>query len=74
MVRAAAATGRNELTSPQHCFDNHWMMSISPEDEPVQLAGLARVEIPDGDDSIRGASFRDGKSGRAATADLLPNR
>jgi hypothetical protein len=50
------------------------MMSISPEDEPVQLAGLARVEIPDGDDSIRGASFRDGKSGRAATADLLPNR
>jgi len=35
---------------------------------------LTRVEIPDGDGSIRSARFRDGKSGRAAATDLLPDR
>jgi len=35
---------------------------------------LARVQFPDGDGFIRGAKFRDGKSGRAADADLLPDR
>ena len=35
---------------------------------------VARAEIPGGDSSIRGANFRDGKFGRAAAADLLPDR
>jgi len=34
--------------------------------------GLARVEIPDGDGSVRGASFPNGKAGRAAVAGKLP--
>ena len=35
---------------------------------------ILRAEIPDGDDSVRGARFRDGKSGRAAAAGaLLPD-
>ena len=40
----------------------------------VALREIARVEIPDGDSFIHGENFRDGKSGRAAVADLLPDR
>jgi hypothetical protein len=37
-----------------------------------QDSDLARVEIPHGDGSIRGAGFRHGKSRHAADPDLLP--
>ena len=39
-----------------------------------QDVDLVRIEIPDGGDSVRGASCRRGKSGRSAAADLLPDR
>jgi hypothetical protein len=71
MVRAAAATGRKELTSPQHCFDNYWMMSISPEDEPVQLAGLRALKFLMATVPFAAQSSVHGNSGRSAAADLL---
>ena len=43
------------------------MMSTSNVD-------LAGTEIPNGDGRVRSARFWDGKSGRAAATDLLPDR